>query len=187
MYKYVDDTKYYGVVNNEDDVLEYQDNLNSLYSWANDNDMVWNALKFQLLRMGQDDALKNDTIIFSPEYGEVINESDFVKDLGVLVDSNLQYREQRNKAINKANQKAGWVLRTFKDRSIDHMRRMWRTLIQPHQDYGCGLLIYLMETKEVCNHKKVHCAPLQNVRTVCMTQTIGADYRSSNYYPFRGV
>ena len=50
---------------------------------------------------------------------------------------NCQYKEQKLKAINKANQKAGWVLRTFKDRSIEYMRRMWRSLIQPHQDYCC--------------------------------------------------
>ena len=32
MYNYVDETKYYGVVNNEDEVMEYQDNLLRLLS-----------------------------------------------------------------------------------------------------------------------------------------------------------
>ena len=42
--------------------------------------MIWNALKFELARMGPDDSLKSDTLIFSPVYKVVIIDSDFVKD-----------------------------------------------------------------------------------------------------------
>ena len=83
--------------------------------------------------MGPDQLLIEETNIFSLE--KVIEESEFVKDLGILIDYNLSYKKQREKSISKTNQKAGWVLRTFKNRSVDFMRRIWRSIIQPHQDY----------------------------------------------------
>ena len=90
--KYVDDTKYYGKITNEQDLCDYQDCLNSIYSWAECNSMVWNSLKFQLLRFGPDTSLKESTLIFSPNYSKVICESENVRDLGVLVDSDLDYK-----------------------------------------------------------------------------------------------
>lgn len=37
----------------------------------------------------------------------------------------------------KARNKADWVLRTLKCRNIEIIRKLWRTLIQPHLDYAC--------------------------------------------------
>ena len=44
--KYVDDSKYFGIVKTEDDILLAQDKFNDLYGWAENNNMKWNALKF---------------------------------------------------------------------------------------------------------------------------------------------
>ena len=44
--------------------------------------------------MGPNKDMIENTYIFSPNYGEVILESDHVKDLGILVDSNLSYKVQ---------------------------------------------------------------------------------------------
>ena len=127
--------------------------------------------------MGLDEVLKADTLIFSPEYGEDIINSEFVKDLGVLVDNILQYKEQRLKAIQKANQKSGWVLRTFKDRSVDYMRRMWRSLIQPHKDYCCMVWapIHLKVIRVTYKHRRDLCTHLQNVRGDKRMRIIGTD------------
>ena len=92
--KYVDDAKFFGATVTNDDIENYQSNLNTIYDWANENDMVWNTVKFQLLRMGPNKDMIENTYIFSPNYGEVIPESDHVKDLGILVDSNLSYKVQ---------------------------------------------------------------------------------------------
>ena len=59
----------------------------------------------------------------------------YVKDLGVLVDCSLSYNEQRNSAIQKAKNKSSWALRVFKSRSIEFMRKIWKSIIQPHLDY----------------------------------------------------
>ena len=39
--KYVDDSKYFGIVKTEDDILLAQDKFNDLYGWAENNNMKW--------------------------------------------------------------------------------------------------------------------------------------------------
>ena len=39
----------------------------------------------------------------------------------------------------KTASKAAWVLRTFQGRQLPLMRTLWRTLVQPHQDYASQL------------------------------------------------
>ena len=111
LFKYVDDTKYYGKVKNDEDICNFQERLNTLYNWADTNEMKWNSLKFQLLRMGPDEGLVEDSLIFSPNYQDIIGQSELVKDLGILIDAEMTYKNQRDKAILKANQKSGWVSR----------------------------------------------------------------------------
>ena len=41
--KDVDDSKYFGIVKTEDDILLAQDKFNDLYGWAENNNMKWNA------------------------------------------------------------------------------------------------------------------------------------------------
>ena len=59
-----------------------------------------------------------------------------IKDLGILVDDEVRYEEQLYKAVSKAKQKAGWVLRTFSTRDVCLLRTVWRSLVQCHLDYG---------------------------------------------------
>ena len=45
--KFVDDSKVMSQINTEEDVAKLQDDLVAVYSWANQNHMRWNDLKFQ--------------------------------------------------------------------------------------------------------------------------------------------
>jgi ribonuclease P/MRP protein subunit RPP40 len=137
--KYVDDSKLVAGVSTEDDIELFQANLDRLYQWSSTNNMQWNGSKFQSLRMGPLNDLKNNTCLFSPQMSEVILPSKYVKDLGVLIDDDGTFKDQRNAAIRKTRQKAGWALRTFRSRDPDFMRTLWRSTIQPHQDYASQL------------------------------------------------
>ena len=92
--------------------------------------------KFQVLRLGKNEDLKDETYLFSPDYKEVIERKEAVKDLGVMVDQNLDFRVQRRKALSKAWRKLGWISRTFSTRSIPFLKTIWTSLVQPHMDYG---------------------------------------------------
>ena len=75
--------------------------------------MRWNDDKFQLLRVGKNIELKENTYYFTPFMSNIIEEKENVKDLGVIVDNQLSYRVHRQKAINKIFKMTGWIKRTF--------------------------------------------------------------------------
>ena len=138
--KFVDDSKAMKASKTPDDIQRFQVALDELSSWEEDNNMTFNTTKFQLIRLGANKALKEGTKIyiekpslFSPD--KPLEESRSVKDLGIMVDSDASFIIQRNSAVNKAQRKAAWVLRTFITRSRYTLVQLWKSLIQPHLDY----------------------------------------------------
>ena len=101
--------------------------------------MRWNQDKFQLLRIGKNVNIKEETFYFSPNMNSIIEEKEVVKDLGVLVDNKLTYKAHRQKAIGKVVKLTGWIRRTFFNRSIPFLKTLWNSLLQPHLDY-CSVL-----------------------------------------------
>ena len=65
--KYVDDSKILAEANSFNEVESLQENLNKIYFWATRNNMKWNSLKFQMLRLGKNQELKDSTYFFTPE------------------------------------------------------------------------------------------------------------------------
>ena len=76
------------------------------------------------MRLGKDEVFKQNTNFFTPNYEDMIEEKETIKDLGVLVDSKLWYGSQIMSAVSKARKKLGWVLRTFQTRSVFLLRRL---------------------------------------------------------------
>ena len=119
---------------------------------------MWNGSKFVVLRLGPKEAIKNGTTLFTPNYGSPIEVQEVVRDLGVQMDFRFDFRDQRAAAAAKANAKAGWVLRTFNSRGIPLMRTLWRTLVQPHQDYASQLWAPVGLRRDI----KLHEEPLRS-------------------------
>ncbi len=137
--KYIDDTKLLKKVESMGDVEALQGNLDTLYQWQADNNMAWNGSKFQALRLGGKPHLREDSLLFTPGHEDPIMEVEVTKDLSILLDSSLSFRDQRASAVAKAKQKAGWVLRMFRTREPYALRTLWKALIQPHLDYASQL------------------------------------------------
>ena len=57
--KYVDDSKILSSVKKVEDIDRSQESLDKIYSWAEQNNMVWNQDKFQLLRVGKNINFSN--------------------------------------------------------------------------------------------------------------------------------
>ena len=78
---FADNTRIMASIKNEDDVEELQKDLDTVYGWAESNNMQFNSKKFELIRYGKNEELKHDTIYFSAYY-YVIEEKKSVKRLG---------------------------------------------------------------------------------------------------------
>ena len=133
--KYIDDTKALRGVLQEEDVLGLQDALEELYTWQRVNNMRWNGTKFQLLRIGPNQDLINNTMLFTENTSDPIDIQETVRDLGVLFDSKANFQPQREAVIGKAKAKASWILRTFRSRDQSLMLKLWKALVQPIMDY----------------------------------------------------
>ena len=143
---YVDDTKVKKGIKSEEDVEDLQADLEKLYTWAKENNMVFNGTKFQVMRYGNDEELKNNTNYFTEETSEIIERFENLRDLGVIMSDDGSFDEQIIKVVKKVRQKTGWILRTFYSRNQELMKTLYKSLVVPHVDY-CSQL--WMPTKAI--------------------------------------
>ena len=66
----------------------------------------------------------------------IIEEHVDVRDLGLRMSSNADFNAHINDVIKKTRKVIGWVLRSFMNRSLAFLKRMWVTIIRPLIDYG---------------------------------------------------
>ncbi len=131
---FADDTRASKGVSSLRDTSLLQSDLDAIYSWATNNNMTFNSKKLELLRYGDNDALKAETSYRSPD-GSVISEKAHVKDLGVVMSSSGSFSEHINTVCQKARDMCSWILRTFKSRSPAVMMTLWKSLVIPIMDY----------------------------------------------------
>merc|ERR1711963_766243 len=132
---YVDDTKVKRSVKSEIDVENLQIELNKLDAWSKNNNMEFNKKKFQVLRYGENEELKNETSYFSGNFEELIERFESIRDLGVELSDDGAFDDHLEKVCKKARQKSGWLFRTFYSRNALFLRQMFKSLVQPHLDY----------------------------------------------------
>ena len=78
-------------MNDEDDVESLQQDLLKLYKWQEDNNMLFNSNKFEVLRYGKNQSLKESTSYLTPNYEDIIEEKDVLRDLGVMMSNDASF------------------------------------------------------------------------------------------------
>ena len=61
---------------------------------------------------------ENEGKIYKPERLQDIEPKPCIKDPGILIDCDMKYNSQLQRAVSKTNAKAVWILRTFDCRDI---------------------------------------------------------------------
>ena len=132
--KYADDTKNTAKISNTDDSKDFQKELDEkVYPWAPKNNMCLNGDKFEHHRIGNNLNIEKHS--YMDPNGEVINEKEYIKDLGVYISSDLSWTRQINEVVSKTTSMAGWALRTFRTRMEQPMITIWNSLVRPCLDY----------------------------------------------------
>ena len=75
---FADDTRVAKGVNSNQDVQFLQDDLDTLCQWAEANNMMFNDVKFEVLRYGKNKILK-ETSNYLSNTGQVISEKEYVQ------------------------------------------------------------------------------------------------------------
>lgn len=132
---FADDTRVCKGINNVDDATKLQIDLNSIYQWAEDNKMMFNDSKFELLRVKNSKNPIQDCTSYLSSTGAVINDKRTIKDLGVLISDDCTFHDQILKVETKMRNMSGWIIRTFTSRELYVMMSLWKALVIPHHDY----------------------------------------------------
>ena len=88
LYSFADDTRLMKGISKNTDVQSLQDDLDVVYQWTSSNNMQLNGLKFEHLKYGKNEELKEHSNYLS-ETGSPIEIKMDVKDLGVTLDVNM--------------------------------------------------------------------------------------------------
>ena len=115
------------------DCQALQEDLSTMYQWADQVNMTFNSDKFECLRYWPKQS-KPDITYKSPD-GSVIEEKVNLKDLGVEMASDLTFFVHISNTVAAANKLVGWALRTFRRRSKMVMLTIWKSLVQSKLDY----------------------------------------------------
>ena len=132
---FADDTRLTKMIKNESDIENFQSDLDKVYQWSTDNNMIFNSTKFEVLKHGKNEDLKDDYNYLTPNNENLIERKEVLRDLGVLRNDKANFDDHINKVCTTVNQKVGWVLRTFQNRQLYFMKLIWKQLIQAHIDY----------------------------------------------------
>jgi hypothetical protein len=131
---FADDTRVAKGIKTRDDVKSLQSDLDSIYEWAEGNNMMFNYQKFECLRYGRNADLKANTE-YTTKQGDKISVVEHAKDLGVIMSCNATFHQHISVVTDIAHQLSSWVMRTFRTRHRTPMLTLWKSLVLSKLDY----------------------------------------------------
>ena len=129
---YADDSKLLGLANENDNTL--QSSLNELGKWCIRNCMEFNISKCKVVHFGHDNPGKKYYI-----YGEKLESTDSIKDLGVIVDQKLKFSEHILKISKRANSLLGQIRRCFSYRKKEAFLSLYKTFVRSQLEHAVQL------------------------------------------------
>ena len=135
---FADDSKLHKDISSHFDQLLLHEDFLSVVQWANINIMELNQDKFQPLQL-QHGKLTDLKQPYTLPSGQLLHQSTHVKDLGVYVDPDLNWRTHIAMKSLKAKNHASWVLRTFTSRDTETMMLLYKSYVRSHLEYCCPL------------------------------------------------
>ena len=135
---YADDSKVRKRIKNQSDGDNLQKDINNVFNWTDKNLMKFNLTKFELLRIGKKQDLKDEIKYKTPD-NKIITESDYVKDLGVIFNKHGNFEDHLKIKISKCKKVCGMILRTFMSRNATHLLSLFKALVIPIIDY-CSIV-----------------------------------------------
>ena len=133
MASYADDSKLLNTIRSWRDNKNLKSDLSKIYNWTKNNLMEFNSTKFEVLKIGKNEDLK-DCFYENPE-GENIPEVTTAKDLGVNFNDKGDFSDHILIKTSKAKQMSGYILRTFMIRNPEPLMMLFKSLVLPHLEY----------------------------------------------------
>ena len=142
---FADDTRMSKAISGTSDTAKLQNDLNAVVKWSLENNMKLHEDKFELLCYRNTSASKLlQQLPFATQFcqyttpaGYKMSEKHVVRDLGVLLSSDLSWTPHIAEMTKSARKVASWVLGVFRDRSKKVMLQLYTSLIRCKLEYCC--------------------------------------------------
>ena len=132
------------------------------------DNMEFNGSKFELLRYGSNQLVKENTTYFTPHYEDIIGEKENLRDLGIIMSSDCSFSSHVEAVCGKVRKKSGWIMRTFFSRKTHIMKFLWKTLVQGYIDY-CSQLYFptkAADMEKIENLQRIYTRNIPEVRNL---------------------
>ena len=143
---FADDTRVSKQISCLEDCQLLQDDLYRILDWSRRNNMKLHEQKFELLNHLH---AKNSVLSELPFYTEtlsyhvsseiVLQPVEKVRDLGVMVSSDLAWSAHIGSMVSNARSKLSWVFSVFKTRDRVVMTTLYKSLVRSLLEYCCPL------------------------------------------------
>ena len=148
---FADDTRVGKGITSEADIRLLQADLESIYRWSQENNMMFNSDKFELLRYkSKDTKVLQTTTSYASDNGGAIEEQTHVRDLGITMSNDATFTKHIEEKCSAMKSKIAWIMRTFKSRARLPMLTLWKTQVMCHLDY-CSQLWSPSKTGSIQN------------------------------------
>ena len=104
----------YSAIKDENDCDNLQEDLSTIYKWANDNNMTFNSQKFEYLSYHTKVSQHINNAYLTPTYN-IINPTPDVRDLGITMTNACTFQQHINKVIKACRNLVGWILWTLQE------------------------------------------------------------------------
>ena len=116
------------------DCAALQNDLETIYKWAERVNMKFNSDKFECLRFWPGRMGAPEQQYYGPD-SQIIENKQHLRDLGVEICEDLSFSVHIQNVISSSSKLDGWAMRTFRKRSQHVMITIWKSIIQPKIDY----------------------------------------------------
>ena len=143
---FADDTRVKKAISTSSNVKDLQEDLNNVIQWSTDNNMLLHMDKFEYINHSTGEAKLLKLLPFTNEYyeystqdGTILSPTETVRDLGVLISSDLSWSPHIDIITDSARQMSAWVLSVFQSRDEIPMMTLYKSLVRSRLEFSCPL------------------------------------------------
>jgi len=135
IYLFADDAKLFRHITQDSDKTALQKGVNALQEWTQEWFLKFNASKCMVMSFGKNVEKSYTYNILENSQIKPLARTDQIKDLGILLDERLSFRDHINDKINKAFWMLGIIKRNFKHLTIQSFTMLYKNTVRSHLDY----------------------------------------------------
>ena len=143
---FADDTRISKLIVSENDVEQLQEDLNNVITWSQNNNMKLHEDKFELMVHLHDPKNLMYELPFVNEYmsyevsnGNTLQPTPIIRDLGVIVSSDISWTPHITKITCKARAVSSWICSVFRTRDRIAMLTLYKSLVRSILEFCCPL------------------------------------------------